>query len=96
MGRVEARDYPDLRRCGMAYHVSGILYEEHQAPMLSDGAYDDLCRHLLANFVRAARAGCELDRQSLKAGTAMGWRDYPKPAHDVAWVLANRKRLLGG
>lgn len=89
-------DWPDIRACSGAWFVAGILYENYQMPPLTDYAYDALCRHLLQNFVEATDAGADtLSRDDLAAGTAMGWRDYIKPYHDVAEIVATGKHARG-
>ncbi|MEE8543330.1 MAG: hypothetical protein V3S94_05670 [Gammaproteobacteria bacterium] len=82
-------DWPPFRQCAMAWYVAGILYENYDRPPISDVAYDGLSRYLLDHLKEAHAAGADLLVEAdLRAGTAMGWRDFPKPFHDVADVMA--------
>ena len=83
--------WPKIRLCAMAWHVAGILYEKHQKPPLADTTYDALARHLLDNYAQAVAAGADVQEDELRAGTAQRWAEFPSPAHDVAYALAQRR-----
>ena len=71
--QVEARDYSEsLIHLATVYGVLSIAYYKDDKSWVSDGAYDDLCKHLLANYDEAMAMGTYgtiLQKDALEAGT---------------------------
>lgn len=70
-----------------AWAVAGILYEEHQVSAIDDATYDELCRHLLS-LLDFEEPEPWITEEDLQAGTAMGYKSYPKRFHDMARAYA--------
>lgn len=73
------------------YLMSAYLYYHRDAPILSDGAFDNLCKDLHDSWYGIEhRHKYAVDRPSLTAGTAMmPLEAYPPLCINAADVLAN-------